>query len=261
MQKPAAAGDSALGTARRPPAPHTCIGAQQQSHVARRRGRAQPDGRGAPQAAPAARPPLGVAREAPRSGAGGLFYQYCARLVRAQLVYKAGSLDLWSLPPWEFGVPGVGLKTVFFACFPGIFPPWGGETRTLCLSPPPLECFAAARRGFPGKANTFQTAILRPKPQNLFSGASLIGNTQGIGEMPGGHFLRRPRPSRAQSATVPVAFPPGPERAGPERPGPARPPRAGRPGAARRSAVRNFFHDFLAIFSRKIFFHDKILLL
>ena len=137
---------------------------------------------------------------------------------------------------WGFGVPGVGLKTVFFACFPGIFPPRGGETRTLCLSPPPLECFAAARRGFPGKAKTFSTAILRPKPRNIFSGAILIGNTQGIGEMPGGHFLRRPGPSRAQSATVPVAFPPGPERAGPERPGPERPGPAG-PSPGRRPAA------------------------
>ena len=152
------------------------------------------------------------------------------------------------------------MKTVFFACFPGIFPPRGGETRTLCLFPPPLECFAAARRGFPGKANTFPTAILRPKPQNLFSGASLIGNTQGIGGVPGGHFPRRP------------AAVPGPKcdrsrcisaRAGAGRPGAARPGPAA-PGWAARSrpakfAVRKFFHDFLAehLFSRQLLFSRK----
>ena len=69
-----------MGTARRPPAPHTCIGAQQQSHVARRRGRAQPDGRGAPQAAPAARPPWEWPGRRPGAGRGG-FFTNCRILV------------------------------------------------------------------------------------------------------------------------------------------------------------------------------------
>ena len=59
----------------------------------------------------------------------------------------------------ELGVPGVGLKTVVFACFPGLFPPRGRETQTLCLFPPPLECFSTVRPGFPGKARVWTSAL------------------------------------------------------------------------------------------------------
>ena len=86
----------------------------------------------------------------------------------------------------------MGLKTVVLACFPGLFPPRGRETRTLCLSPPPLECFPAVRGVLSEKRRVLSTALGASKPQNLFSGAILIGNTQGIGGAPGGHSPRRP---------------------------------------------------------------------
>ena len=62
------------------------------------------------------------------------------------------------LLPQKLGVPGVGLKTVVFACFPGLFPPRGRETQTLCLSPPPLDCFTTVRPGSPGKARVLPIA-------------------------------------------------------------------------------------------------------
>ena len=62
------------------------------------------------------------------------------------------------LLPRETGVPGVGLKTMVFACFPGLFPPRGRETQTLCLSPPLLDRFSTVRPGFPGKARVLPIA-------------------------------------------------------------------------------------------------------
>ena len=292
MQKPAAAGDSALGTARRPPAPHTCIGAQQQSHVARRRGRAQPDGRGAPQAAPAARPPWEWPGRRPGAGRGG-FFTNCRILVlpptigehandprafslwgwrerseqpapkgkrkgvvcvrakgggKTRILCEAWTKHsllirdaFWKVHPTELTPPGVGWKWVVFACFPGKFPPTAGAPHFASISPPSLKCFQAVGGAFSGEGRGGSCAPGPPKPQNIFSGAILIGNTQGIGGVPGGHFPRRP------------AVVPGPKcdrsrcisaRAGAGRPGAARPGPAA-PGWAARSrpakfAVRNF---------------------
>ena len=61
-----------------------------------------------------------------------------------------------------------------------------------------------------------------------------MGIRRELGECRGAISRAAPRPSRAQGATVPVAFRPGPERAGPERPGPGRPgPDRTEPGLSR----------------------------
>ena len=77
------------------------------------------------------------------------------------------------LLPWELGVPGVGLKTVVFACFPGLVPPRGRETHTLCTCPPPLDRFSAVRPGFPGEARVLFTApgasFQRPPQFDVYS--------------------------------------------------------------------------------------------
>ena len=85
------------------------------------------------------------------------------------------------LLPQETGVPGVGLKTVVFACFPGLFPPRGRETQTLCLFPPLLDCFSTVRPGFPGKARVWITApgaSFQRAPQ--FDGYSILMRAMAI---------------------------------------------------------------------------------
>jgi len=150
MQKPAAAGDSALGTARRPPAPHTCIGAQQQSHVARRRGRAQPDGRGAPQAAPAARPPWEWPGRRPGAGRGG-FFTNCRILVLPPTIGEhANDPRAFSLWGWrersEQPAPKGKRKGVVCVRAKG-----GGKTRKrqLVKKPPRRGVFAARQARAP----------------------------------------------------------------------------------------------------------------
>ena len=140
------------------------------------------------------------------------------------LLIRDALCSLWSLHPPENGAPGVGWQMVVFACFPGKFPPTAGAPHFACISPPSLKCFQAVGGAFSGEGRVRVSAPGPPKPQNIFSGAILIGNTQGIGGVPGGHFPRRP------------AAVPGPKcdrsrcisaRAGAGRPG------AARPGAAR----------------------------
>ena len=91
----------------------------------------------------------------------------CARPKRAQLVIRG------CLLPQRRGVPGVGLKTVVFACFPGLVPPRGRETPTLCTWLLPLDCFSTVRPRFPGEARVLYTApgasFQRPPQFNVYS--------------------------------------------------------------------------------------------
>ena len=125
---------------------------------------------------------------------------------------------------------------MFLTSFSGIFRRKAGGTQPPRTSQPSPKCSEASRGGFSRAAPVRAVVILRPKPQNIFSGVILIGNTQGIGEMPGGPFPAPPGAVPAQCATIPFAFPSGPERTGPERPGPERSgpagPSPGRPGSA-----------------------------